>query len=243
MDFSYSQQSLSPTVSFQGAILLDVENFPFKLDLAQQLKAYYRYPVTVKFAVANWQNSSISKLDKHFHQQGYQLIHVPKGKNAADGQLLTLGASLLVNYPRLREVAIVSQDCIFNYLHQTLHAQGCNTYKIYHRSGNIYLDDYAASTSSVIAKIEATKKQHSPEQDLQTKIESIISKLTEKESDNITLSKVSQQFKLEYKQSISEALKSHKLSKSALSFIKKSCSNTVNIQEKNKIYYLNLINR
>ena len=245
MNFSYSQQSLSPTVSFQRAILLDVENFPFKLDLAQHLKAYCQYPVTIKLAVANWQNNSISKLDKYFHQQGYQLIHVPKGKNSADGQLLTLGASLLLNYPHIREVAIASQDSIFNYLHQTLNAQGCNTYKIYHRSGTIYLDDHATNKSSVIAKVEVnnnSNKQCSPEQDLQIKIGSIIKKLMVENSDEVTLCQVSQQFKVEYKQSISAVVKSHKLSKSALNFIKKSCSTTVDIKQKNKTHYLSLKN-
>ncbi len=82
--------------------------------MAKHLKPYCKYDITIKFAVANWQNSSISKLDKYLHQQGYQLIHVPKEQNAADAQILTLGAALQFNYPQVKEVVVVSYDAIFN---------------------------------------------------------------------------------------------------------------------------------
>lgn len=238
MDFCYSQSSQLHTGSFGGAILLDVENLPFKLDLAKYLQAYCLYPITIKFAVANWQNNSISRLDKYLHQQGYQLIHVPKGKNAADGQLLTLGASLLLNYPQIKEVAIASQDSIFNYLHQTLRAQRCNTYKIYHHSGNIYIEDYETSKSSVITKVENTLGHSSVEQDLQNKIESIIYQLSQKDITSVTLSQVSQQFKSEYNKSISEILKLNQLAKSPLNFITKECSSTINIKKVENAHYL-----
>lgn len=96
---SLSEDSSPQAISSSAALLLDVENFPLQLDLAKHLKPYCRYPLSVKFAVANWQNISIAKLDKYLHQQEYQLIHVPKDKNAADAQILTLGASLQLIYP------------------------------------------------------------------------------------------------------------------------------------------------
>lgn len=239
MNFFNSQQHLS-TSALQptGVILLDVENFPFKLNLAQYLKPYCQYPITIKFAVANWQNNSISKLDRYLHQQGYQLIHVPKEKNAADGQILTLGASLLLHYPHVKEVVIVSQDSIFNYLHQTLRSQGCSTYKIYHQSGNIYFYDSLNDKSSVVTTISNFNNKQSPEQLLQSKIELSLSKLIKESNEPVTLSQVSQQFKLDYKQSIAEAVKNNKFAKSASSFIKKNCLKTIDLQQKGNIYYL-----
>jgi hypothetical protein len=113
------------------------------------------------------------------------LIHVPQFKNAADAQILTLGASLQLNYPQVKEVVIVSHDAIFNYLHQTLQRQGQNTYKV-------------------------------------------------------TLSRLSQEFKVKYQKSISEILQSNKLPKSTLSFIQKNCAEKIKVEMNGKEHFLSL---
>ena len=238
MNLDSSQYLLSQAKSFTGAILLDVENFALKLDLADYLKPYCQYPLTVKFAVANWQNSCVAKLDKYLHQQGYQLIHVPKGQNAADAQILTLGASLQLNYPQLKEVTIVSHDSIFNYLHQTLQRQGCNTYKVYQQGGNVYLNNFGNADSSVITKISQPTKESSIEHLIKSRIELTLDKLTKKYNAPVTISQVSAQYKQDYQQSISEAVKNNKIAKSASKFIIKSCAQKIQIEQNNKIYYL-----
>ncbi len=241
MNLPNSPQYLLPqNISSTGAILLDVENFPLKLDLAKCLKPYCKYDITIKFAVANWQNSSISKLDKYLHQQGYQLIHVPKEQNAADAQILTLGAALQLNYPQVKEVVVVSHDAIFNYLHQTLQRQGCNTYKVYQQAGNIYVDDFISDRNSIITKVPNHTQTPNIEQEIQTKIELTLVELTQKSQQKVTLSQLSQEFKVRHQKTISEALKEHKLSKSTLGFIKKSCSNKINIELQNNTHYLSL---
>ncbi|PSB06943.1 hypothetical protein C7B62_21420 [Pleurocapsa sp. CCALA 161] len=237
MDFQTSPES-----SYTGAILLDVENFPLKLDLAKHLKLYCRYPITIKFAVANWLNSSVSKLDRHLHQQGYQLIHVPKSKNAADAQILTLGASLQLNYPQVKEVVIVSHDAIFNYLHQTLQRQGQNTYRVYQQSGNIYLDDFVSDRNLMVTKIPDTipAQAITLEQKIQTQIELTLTKLAQKSAQKVTLSQLSQEFKVKYQKSISETLQSNKLPKSTLNFIQKNCAKKIKIEANGKEHYLSL---
>lgn len=234
MDFQTSPES-----SYTGAILLDVENFPLKLDLAKHLKLYCRYPITIKFAVANWLNSSVSKLDQHLHQQGYQLIHVPKSKNAADAQILTLGASLQLNYPQVKEVIIVSHDAIFNYLHQTLQRQGQNTYRVYQQSGNIYLDDFVSDRNLMVTKIPDTISAQAItlEQKIQTQIELTLTKLAQKSAQKVTLSQLSQEFKVKYQKSISEMLQSNKLPKSTLNFIQKNCAEKIKIEANGKEHY------
>ena len=237
MNLDSSQYLLSQAKSFTGAILLDVENFTLKLDLADYLKPYCQYPITVKFAVANWQNSCVAKLDKYLHQQRYQLIHVPKAQNAADAQILTLGASLQFNYPQIKEVIIVSGDSIFNYLHQTLQRQGCNTYKVYQQGGNVYLNNFSNAVTSVITQSQPTKDP-SIEHLIKSRIELTLDQLTKKYNAPVTISQVSAQYKQDYQQSISEAVKSNKIAKSASKFIVKSCSEKIIIEQKNKIYYL-----
>lgn len=242
MDFKTSPESSLQASANTGAILLDVENFPLKFDLAQHLKAYCRYPIMVKFAVANWLNSSVSKLDQHLHQQGYQLIHVPKSKNAADAQILTLGASLQWNYPQVKEVVIVSHDAIFNYLHQTLQRQGQNTYRVYQQSGNVYLDDFASDRNSIITKIpnDIPPQTISLEQKIQTQIELTLDQLIQKSPQKITLSQLSQEFKAKHQQSISEILQSNKLPKSTLKFIQKNCAPKIKVETKGSQHFLSL---
>jgi NYN domain len=242
MDFKTSPESSLQASAYTGAILLDVENFPLKFDLAQHLKPYCRYPITVKFAVANWLNNSVSKLDQYLHQQGYQLIHVPKSKNAADAQILTLGASLQWNYPQVKEVVIVSHDAIFNYLHQTLQRQGQNTYRVYQHSGNVYLDDFVSDRNSIITKIpdDLAPQTISLEQKIQTQIELTLTKLIQKSPQKVTLSQLSQEFKVKHQKSISEILQSNKLPKSTLSFIQKNCAAKIKVEAKDNEHYLSL---
>ncbi|MEL6441179.1 MAG: NYN domain-containing protein [Cyanobacteria bacterium J06621_8] len=241
---SFLGDGSSPALSLSAAILLDVENFPLKLDLAKQLRPYCRYPVSIKFAVANWQNSSIAQLDKYLHHQGYQLSHVPKDKNAADGQILTLGASLQLMYPQVKDVVIVSQDFIFNYLHQTLQRQGCNTYKVYQQSGGVYLDNFISDRPSLITQITQKNVNSTPivEQKIEKKIESTLFELIKKSPNQVTLGKLSQEYKRKYQYSISETLKQNKLPKSPLNFIRKSCSNKIQVKadSSKKTHYLSL---
>lgn len=233
------EYSLSPMSSSTGAIFWDVENVPLKLDLVQYLKGYCRYPITVKFAVANW-HGSVAKLDQHFHQQGYQLIHVPQSKNAADAQILTLGASIRLTYPQVKEVIVVSRDAIFNYLHQTLQRQGINTYKVYQQSENIYLDNFTSDRDSLITKVPQCNPQSSIEEQIQNKIELTLAELTKKSTAQVTLSQLSNEFKNKYNKTISETLKSNKLPKSTLSFIKNKCVNKIKVKADNNQHFLSL---
>lgn len=247
MDLNNLPQNMLPSAPFHtGVVLLDVENFPLKLNLAQYLKPYCKYNITIKFAVANWQNSSISQLDKYLHRQGYQLIHVPKAENAADAQILTLGASLQLHYPQVKDVVIVSHDSIFNYLHQTLQRQGCNTYKVYQQSGNVYIDDFISDRPSIVTKVaDLDQKQHNeqkqnPEQTIKSKIERTLVELAQKSEEQVTLSQLGKEFKEKHKRTISEALKRHNLSGSALNFIKKNCNNEINVKIKGKTHFLSI---
>jgi len=251
--------SPSPTLSATGAILLDVENFPLKLDLAKYLKAYCKYDLTIKFAVANWQNNSISKLDKYLHQQGYQLIHVPKDKNAADAQILTLGAALQLNYPQVKDVVIVSHDFIFNYLHQALQRQGCNTYKVYQQSGNIFLDDFIGDRPALVTKLSHLeqkqnneqkkdreqklnpKQKPNPEKIIKRIIEKTLVELSQTSELKITLSKLGSEFKTKHQKKLSEIIKEHTQSGSTLNFIKQNCANKINVETQDKIHYLSII--
>lgn len=275
MTFLDSQFDLYPRrVSPTAALLLDVENFCLKLDLEQYLKAYCIYPITIKFAVANWQNNTIANLDLFLHQQRYQLIHVPKEKNAADAQILTLGTSLLLQYPHIKEIVIVSHDSIFDYLHNSLISLSCLTYKVYQQSNNIYIQDILNNRTDTIvisqedcqqnnknnnlsnnltgkqssqsaskkkqAAMSKTSPTQTPKEIVLSNIEMIIKKINPSQANEIPINSLTQEYKKEYKKSLSEVLKNNQLGSSPVKFLKNSCSDKIKINQKNNMYYLSL---
>ena len=240
MNFINRDRNSSYASSKVSAILLDVENFPLKLDLCQYLKGFCEYPIILKLAVANWQNNSIAKLDRDLHLQGYHLIHVPKAKNAADAQIMTLAMTLPLDYPQLKEIVVVSQDTIFNYLHQSLRRQEIATYKVYQQSGNVYLYDFWNDRQSMITKVSQSAPAQIIEQQICSKIEIALSELIANSSNRVNLSQVCHKFKSKYNQTISETLKSNKLPKSTLKFIQQSCDRKIKIEASEQGYFLSL---
>jgi hypothetical protein len=142
----------------------------------------------------------------------------------------------------VKEVVIVSHDAIFNYLHQTLQRQGQNTYRVYQHSGNVYLDDFVSDRNSIITKIpdDLAPQTISLEQKIQTQIELTLTKLIQKSPQKVTLSQLSQEFKVKHQKSISEILQSNKLPKSTLSFIQKNCAAKIKVEAKDNEHYLSL---
>ena len=203
--FNLYPRRISPTT----ALLLDVENFCLKLDLEQYLRAYCNYPIKIKLAVANWRNNAIANLDSFLHQQRYQLIHVPKGKNAADAQIITLGTSLLLQYPEIAEIIVVSRDSIFTYLHHNLIRLGCTTYQVYQQSKNIYIKDVLNNRTHAIAIPKENSRQEKnstkklSEENIKTtvlsNIESIIEKNNSDSDKELTIDSLCQEYKKEYK--------------------------------------------
>ena len=246
-----SQFNLYPRfVSPTAALLLDVENFCLKLDLEQYIKAYCNCPIKIKIAVANWQKNSVANLDLFLHKQKYQLIHVPKGKNAADAQILTLGTSLLLKHPQITEIIVASQDSIFDYLHHNLISLGCKTYKVYQQSNNIYIQDMSDNRTNTIAIPKKNLSQtndslkQSPNQDIKSTIRSnielVMNKISDSQDSVVTISSLCQEYKKEYNKNLSEAIKNNKLGSSPIKFLKNSCSDKIKINQKNNIYYLSL---
>ncbi|MFM6454216.1 MAG: hypothetical protein ACKPH7_20690, partial [Planktothrix sp.] len=86
------------------------------------------YPVQIKVAFANWR--SMGKKDLEYHQRGYQLIHVPPGKDSADLKMSTVGSSIFVHYPTAKEVLVCSSDQGLTHLCNTLQNHGLTVYQV-----------------------------------------------------------------------------------------------------------------
>ena len=110
-------------------LLLDLENI--KLDPGEEkfLQTCCKYPLQIKIAFANWRAIS-SQQDAELNDRGYQMIHVPAGKNSADMKMTAVGASLFMAYPNVQEVLVCSSDTDLSHLCNTLQIHGMTAYRV-----------------------------------------------------------------------------------------------------------------
>jgi hypothetical protein len=116
-------------------LLLDAENLNVTADVEAFLAGVCIYPLQIKIAFANWQ--VMGKRDREFHSRGYELIHVPAGKDSADVKMATVGSSIFVHYPSAKEVFVCSSDEVLTHLCNTLRTHGLNVYLVRKEAENI----------------------------------------------------------------------------------------------------------
>ncbi|MGF1673831.1 MAG: NYN domain-containing protein, partial [Rivularia sp. (in: cyanobacteria)] len=118
-----------------AVLLLDVENIQITTETEQFLKTISNHPIQIKIAFANWQ--SMGKKDIEFHHRGYNLIHVPRGKDNADGKMIAFGSQIDEYYPKVKEVLVCSSDTVMTNLCNHLQQKGLTVYQISHKLGNL----------------------------------------------------------------------------------------------------------
>jgi hypothetical protein len=109
-------------------LLLDAENLQLNPETEKVLAGLCSYPIQIKIAFANWRN--MGKQDAEYHGRGYELIHVPPGKDSADVKMATVGSSIFVHYPTAREVLVCSSDGVMTHLCTTLQTHGLTVYRV-----------------------------------------------------------------------------------------------------------------
>ena len=124
------RQSASITI-----LLLDAENLQLNTNTEKFLTTICHSPVQVKIAFANWSNRG--KLDVELHERGYDLIHVPAGRDNADGKMIAVGSSIHERYPHVKEVFVCSSDKVMTNLCNTLQQNGILVYQVTQHGENI----------------------------------------------------------------------------------------------------------
>ncbi|MFP4099951.1 NYN domain-containing protein [Coleofasciculus sp.] len=109
-------------------LLLDAENLQLDVETEKFLAKLCTYPIQIKVAFANWR--SLGKKDADFHSRGYELIHVPPGKDSADVKMATVGSSIFIHYPNAREILVCSSDGVMTHLYNTLQTHGFTVYLV-----------------------------------------------------------------------------------------------------------------
>lgn len=183
-----------------AVLLLDAENLQINADTEQFLTTVCTCPIQVKIAFANWR--SMGKLDVEFHQRGYDLIHVPAGKDHADGKMIAFGSSIHEHYPKAKEVLVCSSDTVMTNLCNHLQQNGLTVYRVSKQGNNI----------TVLNSKSCNKHTHSllkpPSiQELITQIKSIIISEEKRTSNQwFKLSQISQIYCKKYNCNMNEVV-------------------------------------
>lgn len=140
---------LDPTVPWSGLLLVDAENMNPPPALEAHLQALAHYPLRYRLAFGNWR--TLGNRDQEFYRRGYQMIHVPSGKNSADIKM-SLDASLIsLHHPSIREVFICSADSDLLHLGHALLRQGMIPYQVSHNPQGFKVFNLAEQTTQTLA--------------------------------------------------------------------------------------------
>jgi hypothetical protein len=120
-----------------AVLLLDAENLQINTNTEKFLATICKNPIQVKVAFANWTNRG--KLDVELHERGYDLIHVPAGRDNADGKMIAFGSSIHERYLNAKEVLVCSSDKVMTNLCNNLQQHGLIAYRVSQHGENINL--------------------------------------------------------------------------------------------------------
>jgi O6-methylguanine-DNA--protein-cysteine methyltransferase len=150
----------------------------------------------------------MGKQDVEFHGRGYELIHVPAGKDSADVKMATVGSSIFVHYPTAKEVLVCSSDRVLSHLCTTLQTHGLTVYLVRKR-GDIITVFNNKTNQTHTHSLKCIAEIPSIEQAI-TKIKEII-KLEQERTSNqwIKLAKISSLFQEKFQLTLSQVVATH----------------------------------
>ncbi|MDZ8134510.1 MAG: NYN domain-containing protein [Nostoc sp. DedQUE04] len=122
-------------------LLLDAENLKLDINSELFLASVCKYPLQFKMAFANWKNPSIGKQDIELYNRGYQLVHVPEGKDSADAKMIAFGACIVRSYPTVKEILVCSSDGILSHLCNELQNQGLIVYWVRRQGQTLHIEN------------------------------------------------------------------------------------------------------
>jgi len=131
----------------EGLLLVDAENMNPPEALENFLQGHGQYPIRHRLAFGNWRK--LGNRDQEFYRRGYQMVHVPSGKNSADIKM-SLDASLISLWnPSIREVFICSADTDVLHLGHTLRRFGVIPYWVKHNQDTFDIINMDQQTTQV----------------------------------------------------------------------------------------------
>ncbi|MEA5581434.1 NYN domain-containing protein [Nodularia harveyana UHCC-0300] len=187
-------------------LLLDAENLQLNSEMEKFLTTVSSYPLQVKIAFANW--SKMGKQDVELHQRGYELIHVPVGKDNADGKMIALGSSVHERYANAKEVIVCSSDKVMTNLCNHLQQNGLIVYQAI-KKGDFLVVLNSATGKQITQLPNSSAEIPTIEQFLQQIKELIKAEQEEHKIYWVKLSSLSKLFKSKYNLTISQVVSQH----------------------------------
>jgi hypothetical protein len=205
---SVSQMVAAPAEPSQGIaiLLLDAENLQLDTNTEKFLAEVCTYPIQIKIAFANWRH--MGKQDIEFHGRGYELIHVPAGKDSADVKMATVGSSIFIHYPTAKEVLVCSSDGVLSHLVTTLRTHGLTVYLVRKQGDQITVLNSKTSQTQ-IHPLKPLPQIPSAEEFINQIKELVQIEQVRTESHWVRLSRISSLFQSQYKLSIPQVVGSH----------------------------------
>lgn len=131
-----------------GLLLVDAENMHPPEALETLLQTVGQYPLRYRLAFGNWRK--LGDRDQELYRRGYQMVHVPSGKNSADIKM-SLDAFLISLWnPSLREVFICSTDSDLLHLGHALLSLGIVPYRVSRRGNDFVIRNIETQTSQIV---------------------------------------------------------------------------------------------
>ena len=122
-----------------AVLLLDAENIQITPETEQFLTEKFTNSIQIKIAFANWQGMGTQ--DVEYHSRGYDLIHVPRGKEHSDEKIdekiIAFGSTIDKYYPKVKEVLVCSSNNVMTHLCDRLQQKGLTVYQVSQESSNL----------------------------------------------------------------------------------------------------------
>lgn len=184
-----------------AVLLLDVENIQITPETEQFLTTVSTNPIQIKIAFANWQ--TMGKKDIEYHNRGYDLIHVPRGKDNADGKMIAFGLTIDQYYPKVKEVVLCSSDKVMNNLCNQLQEKGLDVYQVSQQQSNLTIFNSKTNQTQIHTILPSIEQ-------LLCQIKDIIKEQEAQTSNQwIKLSQICKLFKEKYNFGLNKVLSQH----------------------------------
>lgn len=189
-----------------AVLLLDAENLHLDAVTEQFLTTVCACPIQVKIAFANWR--SLGKLDVELHGRGYELIHVPGGRDNADGKMIAFGASVHEHYLKAKEVLVCSSDSVMTNLCNHLQKNGLTVYRV-SKTGEM-LAVWNSATGKITNYDVSSLPETSPIEKFITQLKELITTEQKKHKNYwIKLTHIPQLFQEKYNLNIIQVINKH----------------------------------
>lgn len=156
----HQPQNEPSSLPWVGLLLVDAENMHPPEALEAFLQTVGQYPIRHRLAFGNWRK--LGRRDQSFYQRGYQMVHVPSGKNSTDIKM-SLDTSLISLWnPSIREVFICSTDSDLLHLGHTLLHLGVTPYRVSRRHNRFAIVNVAQQTTQTFLLSQARQPPDHP---------------------------------------------------------------------------------